>query len=274
MNNVYKRIFTGILLASGIIGCITLGAYGLLFLTLTINLLGLQEFYGLFRSETLLPRFLTGILLGSLLILSCFLFAEGFTDHRVFIILIPFTFAIFAMELFLKAENPFLNIAITLVGVLAISAPLSLFLLLAFLSPASSIYHPEIILGVFFLLWSVDCGAYFWGKWVGKRPLFTRISPHKTWEGSLGGAICGFSTAYLISLWYRSYSLKEWMIITGIILVTGTLGDLIKSLMKRSLHIKDSGTLLPGHGGILDRFDTLLGSAAFIYGFLVLKGNA
>jgi len=261
-------------MAGFILGCVGSGAYGLLLLMLTINLLGLLEMYRLFRSEFLHPQRTGGIVLGFAVIFAFFLMAGRYTDARIFLFLIPLVFIIFIRELFLRTEYPFLNIAITLLGIVCISIPLGLFLSLAFLPTSLSLYHPEIILGFFFILWSQDCGAYFVGKLLGKKPLFERVSPHKTWEGSLGGALSGFSTSYLISLWYTSYSLKIWLTIAGIILITGTLGDLIKSMMKRSLHIKDSGNILPGHGGILDRFDSLLGSASFVFAYLMLFGNA
>ena len=274
MNNLNKRLSTGILLAIIILRCITLGAYGLLFIILVLNLLGLLEFYRIFRSEKLIPRAPAGILLGFVVILCAFLVAKGVSDIRICLITIPFGFAIFVIELFLKADNPFLNIAITLLGITCISVPLSIFLWVAFLPWGSAIYHPDVVIGLFIILWSADAGAYLFGKSLGKSHLFPRISPNKTWEGSLGGAVCAFSAAYIIYWVFKSLPLNSWLIIAGIILVFGTFGDLIKSLMKRSLHIKDTGTLLPGHGGILDRFDTLLGSSAFIFGYLILKGNA
>ncbi|MES2396611.1 MAG: phosphatidate cytidylyltransferase, partial [Bacteroidota bacterium] len=115
-----------------------------------------------------------------------------------------------------------------------------------------------------------DSGAYLVGSAIGKHKLFLRVSPGKTWEGSVGGAIASYGVAYLISGWYTSISRLDWMVIATILIVIGTLGDLVKSIFKRSLNVKDSGTILPGHGGILDRFDSLIMSAPFVFTYLYL----
>jgi phosphatidate cytidylyltransferase len=273
MKYAILRIFTGILVVGITLTCIHLGSFGFLLYIMILNLLGLSEFYRLFQSSTLLPRVKHGIILATALIFTSFLVVNGMTDERVLLISIPIAFSIFVMELYLKAENPFQNIAITFLGIICITLPLSLFLSIAFLPVGSVIYHPEIIIGLFIILWAGDSGAFFFGKQFGRRHLFHRISPNKTWEGSLGGAVSSLSAAYIISRIDQSHSLYEWITMAVIIIITGTFGDFVKSLMKRSLHVKDSGAILPGHGGILDRFDTLLGSAPFIFGYLILAGN-
>jgi phosphatidate cytidylyltransferase len=273
MKYAVLRVFTGFMVAGVTITCVNLGSYGFLFYILALNLLGLMEFYRLFRSATLLPRTLPGIISSIIFIFSVFVVVNGIKDMRILLVNIPFAFSIFVMELYRKAKNPFLNIAITFLGVIWISVPLSLFLNIAFLPVGSVIYHPEIIIGLFVILWAGDSGAFFSGKTFGKNHLFHRISPNKTWEGSLGGSLSSLSVAYIISLIDHSHRLQEWIIMALIIIIAGTFGDFIKSLMKRSLHVKDSGTILPGHGGILDRFDTLLGSAPFLFGYLILSGN-
>jgi phosphatidate cytidylyltransferase len=274
MKYALLRVFTGMLVAGITITCVHLGPYGFLFYILMLNGLGLLEFYRLFRSVALLPRKIPGIILSSSLLISSFLIINGMTDGRVFLLIVPIVFSIFVMELYLKAKNPFQNLAITFLGIIFISLPLSLFLLIAFLPFGSVIYHPEIILGIFIILWAGDSGAFFSGKQFGRRHLFARISPNKTWEGSLGGALFSIIVAWIFSRFDYFHSLSEWIIMAIIIIITGTFGDFIKSLMKRSLHVKDSGTILPGHGGILDRFDTLLGSAPFIFCYLILSAHA
>jgi phosphatidate cytidylyltransferase len=267
------RVFTGFMVAGVTITCVNLGSYGFLFYILVLNFLGLMEFYRLFRSAILLPRALPGFISSAVFIFSLFFVVNGIMDMRILLVNIPFAFSIFVMELYGKAKNPFLNIAITFLGIIWISVPLGLFLIIAFLPVASVIYHPEIIIGLFVILWAGDSGAFFSGKMFGKNHLFHRISPNKTWEGSLGGSLSSLSVAYIISLIDHAHHLQEWIFMALIIIIAGTFGDLIKSLMKRSLHVKDAGTILPGHGGILDRFDTLLGSAPFLFGYLILSGN-
>ena len=125
----------------------------------------------------------------------------------------------------------------------------------------------------FLLLWSNDTAAYLVGGRFGKHPLFRRISPGKTWEGSIGGAAAAVAMGYVLSVYFTIFTTVEWEALSLIIVITGTYGDLVKSMLKRSLGIKDSGTLLPGHGGMLDRFDSLLGSAPFVYCYLILLGK-
>ncbi len=131
-------------------------------------------------------------------------------------------------------------------------------------------YHPHNLLGYFFILWTYDTGAYLAGSKFGKHKLFERISPKKTWEGAIGGALLALTIAYIISLYFTSFSMTNWMIIAIIIIITGTLGDLVKSSFKRSINIKDSGNIIPGHGGILDRFDALFLSAPFVLCYLYI----
>ena len=113
--------------------------------------------------------------------------------------------------------------------------------------------------------------AYIFGRWLGKHRLFERISPKKSWEGSIGGTVFAIGMAYVIAQFFTELSPIDWMIITFIIVVTGTLGDLTESMLKRSVNVKDSGTLLPGHGGLLDRFDALLLSVPFVLMYLMLR---
>ncbi|MBL7893429.1 MAG: phosphatidate cytidylyltransferase, partial [Bacteroidia bacterium] len=98
-----------------------------------------------------------------------------------------------------------------------------------------------------------------------KHKLFERISPKKTWEGTIGGGILAFVVAYIVSIYFTEYRMIDWMIIALIIIAFGNLGDLVESLFKRTIDVKDSGTILPGHGGILDRFDSLIMSIPFIF---------
>jgi phosphatidate cytidylyltransferase len=139
---------------------------------------------------------------------------------------------------------------------------------------ATRTYHFQIVLGYLFIVWANDTFAYLTGKTMGKHALFKRISPGKTWEGSLGGLIGSLGVAAVLSLYFSTLLINQWLIIAVIIVVTGTYGDLIKSLMKRSLNIKDSGNILPGHGGMLDRFDSLLGSAPFVFLYLMIHVDA
>jgi phosphatidate cytidylyltransferase len=271
-DNLIKRAITGIALAAIITLAISLSQYSFILLVLLINLLSLQEFYRLFYSSAVLPRKIPGMVLSVCMLVTATLFITGKTHHEVLLLNLPAAFGIFITELFLKAENPFQNLAFTFLGIICITIPLCFFIAVAFL-PAGP-YHYQNVLGYFFLLWASDTGAYFTGKYFGRHLLFERISPKKTWEGSLGGATAALLLASVIALYFKTTSPFSWIMMAIIIVVTGSFGDLVKSLMKRSLHIKDSGTILPGHGGMLDRFDSLLGSAPFVFSYLILFPNA
>ena len=124
------------------------------------------------------------------------------------------------------------------------------------------------ILLVFILIWANDSFAYLVGRKFGKTKLFERISPKKTWEGSIGGVFFGLLLGYLNSQIFDGLDTPTWMAIAVIVVIFGSLGDLVESLFKRSLGIKDSGKILPGHGGVLDRFDGIFISAPMVYTFL------
>lgn len=273
LNNLTKRLLTGVILLLIITGAILSGGVGFLLLLLFINGLALLEFYRLFHSEDIVPQKWSGVAFSSLMFLLLYSVLSGWLDWRFLGAAIPLAFILPVSELYRKALHPFHNLAFTFWGLLWISLPLLLFLATAYLPFRQWTYHPLRMLEYFFILWAADSGAYFAGKAFGRHKLFERISPGKTWEGSIGGALAAFVVAY-IAVRNLQWSGADWAMMTVLILVTGTYGDLMKSLMKRSLHIKDSGSILPGHGGMLDRFDTLIGSAPFVFVYLLLFGHA
>ena len=123
-------------------------------------------------------------------------------------------------------------------------------------------FHP--LLAFFIIMWTTDTMAYVCGKIFGKHKLVERISPKKTWEGFVGGALFALLSGFIISIFYHDLNTMHWIILAGIIAITGTLGDLVESMFKRSIGVKDSGKIFPGHGGILDRFDSFLLSTPFV----------
>jgi phosphatidate cytidylyltransferase len=168
-------------------------------------------------------------------------------------------------ELYRKKQQPFMNIAFTLLGVLYVAVPFTLLILLGF---DQERYSWHIILGPIFLIWAADTGGYIFGRSLGRTKLFERISPGKTWEGWLGGTLLCLAVAYGMSWVLVDLDWRQWLGIGAIVSVFGVLGDLVESMLKRSLQVKDSGRLLPGHGGILDRFDSLLMVTPFIVAYL------
>ncbi len=270
MNNLTQRFATGLTGAFIMISAILWNETSFLLLLLLMNILCLLEFYRLCKGDGIEPQLKLGITLGILPFLAPLMNSAFEIPLNLLPLILIIPTLIFIRELFTQQQKPFTNIAFTLLGVTYITAPLFMFYLFAFQSDKDFGYQGVNILGFFLILWATDTGAYFSGKYFGKHKLFERISPKKTWEGWIGGAILGFLVAFFVAKYITTFSLFEWMITALIIAVTGALGDLVESLFKRSLNKKDSGNLLPGHGGVLDRFDGLFISAPFVFVYHLL----
>ncbi|MEO6884262.1 MAG: phosphatidate cytidylyltransferase [Bacteroidia bacterium] len=272
MNNFFQRTLTGILFVAVLIGCILWNYYSFAALFLLITVLGLLEFYSLVERDNIHPQKYFGIIIGALVYIS---FANPFETYNLpisffvlMVIIIPIFFTAFIVELFRKKEKPFTNIAYTFLGVFYVALPFGLLDLLYF---QYINYNPsKIILGYFFLMWTNDTGAYLCGRAFGKHKLFERISPKKTWEGTIGGVILSIAIAFVIAHFFTQLRLVDWIVIALIVSIIGSLGDLVESLFKRSINVKDSGKILPGHGGILDRFDAVLISTPFVIAYLLI----
>lgn len=171
------------------------------------------------------------------------------------VLLLLLVFLLFILELFLHSEQPFANIGNYLLGVVYVGVPFSLLISVSYWHDN---YAPLRVFGLLLLTWTNDTMAYFVGSLIGKRPFFSRISPKKTWEGTLGGIAFTFFAGWLLAQWIGDFTFREWMLLATCVAIFGTLGDLVESMLKRSIHIKDSGSLLPGHGGLLDRFDSFM----------------
>ena len=213
---------------------------------------------------------INGILLGSFLFISSSFASLGLIKTDLIAINFWFIGVIFIAEMYRNQTNPFVNISLTLTGVFFIALPFSI--LNYFYTPDFQYAHssPEVLMGFFFILWANDSFAYLTGVSFGKHRLFERISPKKSWEGSIGGFVFGLLTAWVVSMFFKEFDLIHWMIIAAIIMIFGTFGDLVESLLKRSLNVKDSGNVLPGHGGLLDRFDAVLLAAPAVFVYLIL----
>lgn len=271
LSNLLKRSITGSLIVATIIGCIIFNPFSFYILFALISILGLNEFYNLSKKNNANPQKIIGIITGFVLFSSNFLYASGNIEAKIFLINIPFIVLIFINELYRKKEQPFINIAYTFLGILYIALPFSLCNYLVLQPSNEVIYTPHILLGLFILLWTSDSGAYVVGSQIGKRRLFPRISPKKSWEGSIGGAVFALIAAWIMSLYFKELILTDWLIIAIITVVSGTYGDLSESLFKRSIDVKDSGNILPGHGGILDRFDSVLLAAPLVFTYVQLS---
>lgn len=265
-NNLTQRIITGVLGAAAIITCIIVSEWTYFVILLLICILSLLEFYKLVGFDGMIPQKTFGVICGAVIFCLSFFIERGDLDYRLYFLIFPLTSCVYMIKLYKKFERkPFTNIAFTFLGIFYTAVPFALLNIAAF---EDQQYNFEIILGSLLILWASDTGAYFAGTYFGKSKLFERISPKKSWEGFMGGALLALIFAYGLSQFFHSLALIEWIIVGIIIIVGGTFGDLVESLLKRSIEIKDSGTILPGHGGFLDRFDGLLISAPFITAYL------
>lgn len=267
MNNFVLRTITGIVFVGVIVSVIVFCPLYFAGLFFCITLLGLHEFYKLLKSSGKAPQLYLGLMSGGLLFAGLAAVANDWMNSKYLLALLPLGIIIFIYELYRNKPSPFENIALTLLGILYIALP---FGLLNFLF-IPRLNHAYILLLCYFaILWINDTFAYLIGKTFGKHRLFERISPKKSWEGSIGGALASIFATWMISSFESSLPLLHWLAIAVIIVISGTLGDLVESMLKRSLNCKDSGTLLPGHGGILDRFDAVFISAPLIFVYIQL----
>lgn len=271
MSNFLKRLSTAVVYVVLLIGSLLYSPYSAAIFFGLVSLFSLKEFYGFFKhKEDIHPQQLNGLLLGLFIILTYIFWQLSYIPLKLLLLAIPLVCLLFVAELYRNKNNPILNIATTLSGILYIIVPFCLLFSLAF--GLNTSYSPNLILGFFFILWLNDTSAYLIGVKFGKNKLFPRISPNKSWEGSIGGAIFGLSMGYVNYILFPEISLMDWMVISTIIVVFGSLGDLVESLFKRSLGIKDSSNILPGHGGFLDRFDGIFIAAPMVYIYTYFMG--
>jgi phosphatidate cytidylyltransferase len=265
LSNLQQRLIVGVLGAALFIGSILFSEWTYFILFLGLCLLGVLEFYRLVKPLGIKPNQSIGIIAGGFFYVSVFLIEKEIMPAELLYLFPPIVFMTLVLELYRKQEHPFTNIAFTLLGVLYVAVPFGLLHKLGYLQGA---YSWQPILGLMLLIWASDTGAYIAGKTFGKHKIFPRISPGKTWEGWVGGTVLAIVVGWVVSFPFNDLELYQWLGVAVITSVFGVLGDLVESLLKRSLSVKDSGTLLPGHGGILDRFDSLLLVIPFIVAFL------
>ncbi len=275
-NNFILRTLTGILFVLILVGGIIGGSvpFGILFLIIT--LLSVREFC------TLVNQYEQGIHLntylctiaGGLLFLT-FYHYQHISSWVILPLYLCFLIAILVVQLYAKKSNPAGNWAFSFMSQVYVALPFALLNVIACIIPnagSNSTYSYILPLSLFIFTWINDTGAYCVGVTLGKHRLFERISPKKSWEGSIGGAIFCIIAAVILAHFFPILNSWEWTGFALVVVVFGTWGDLCESLIKRHWGIKDSGKILPGHGGMLDRFDSTLLAvpAVLVYLLLVL----
>ena len=273
-NNLQQRLITGLLGAATIIIGVSYSEWIYFGIFLVICFFSLREFYKLSGLDGMIPLKTMGTIIGLAVFALSFFIEQKTISGRYYFVIFPLVAVVYLIKLYKKTEHkPFTNIAFTFLGVFYVAMPFALLNHAVFRETLNNgnpetHYNYEIILGSLLILWASDTGAYFAGTFFGKHKLFERISPKKSWEGFWGGAALAIVMTYILTLYFHSLTLVDWMIVSFIIIIGGTFGDLVESLLKRSIEIKDSGSSLPGHGGFLDRFDGLFISAPFIVAYL------
>lgn len=270
MNNFIVRSLSGILFVALVVGSVILSPISFVIVFAIVTCLAVFEFHKLTNlQETVDVNPLLASLGGVMLFVVSHLSVAQSSDFPLYVFYGLFVIVVIVSGLYLKRINPVHNWAYFLTGQIMIALPLSL---INYVMYADG-YNPYIVLALFITIWVNDTGAYLTGVTFGKHWLFERISPKKSWEGFVGGAVFSLASGFVISRFIPVLSLVEWLIFSLLVVIAGTYGDLTESLLKRTLQVKDSGNIIPGHGGILDRFDSLLLAAPviFIYLSLILR---
>jgi len=271
LKKLITRTITGIVLVLVMLTAILGSEYSFAFLFLIILAASIYEFTNLFKQSEVKPNKFFSYSVSIILFAISFLIAKGIIEIKYFFGILPFFLMIMAAELYRKKDKVAENIAVTIFSIIYLAIPLSLINFLVFPEILSAnAYTPKLLIALFSLIWIYDSGAYLVGVSIGKHRLFERISPKKSWEGAIGGTLIAIAASYFISGFIPEIKLVHWISISILTVVSSTFGDLTESMFKRYFGIKDSGNILPGHGGVLDRFDSLFFAAPVIVVYLKL----
>ena len=281
MKNLMVRTLSGLVLVAVFVGAVLGSQWSFGALLLLILVGGQTEFYKLARETGLSPQRWMGLAVGVLLFALNFIvfrqFSRSVTDEAGGAVLYLLLYiglllpTLFVCELFRRSATPLANLGATLLGVLYVAVPLSLLLYVPVLA-GDGVWRPETVLCYIFIIWANDVFAYLVGMTFGRHRLCERLSPKKSWEGFFGGlagaVATGLAAAYAL---FANYWV--WGGLALVASLSGVAGDLVESMFKREAGVKDSGQVIPGHGGVLDRFDALLLSAPYVFLYLLLVGR-
>lgn len=276
-SNFIQRAITGVIFVGVLVGCILGGPISFSLLFALITALTIHEFGTIVSKQPDVEINKPICMLAGVFLFFGFAYLGVMPGQSE--ILIPYLFLLIYLlvsELYLKKKNPLNNWAYTMMSQVYIALSFAMLNVLAYhstggISPYQIQYNPILPLSIFIFTWINDTGAYCTGMLFGKHRLFERISPKKSWEGSIGGGVFSIIAAILMAHFFPFMSIGVWIGLALTIVVFGTWGDLTESLLKRTLGIKDSGNILPGHGGMLDRFDSTLMAvpAAVVYLYVI-----
>lgn len=273
MKNFIIRTLSGAVMLIVLLGSILLSQWSFALLMAVIAIGGMWEFYRLAEKAGYAPMKILGVFTGLVIFsinLSLMFFFDTEADGAGTMLIIAALGSLILLvplmcicELYRKSATPIANIASSLMGALYVALPMSLLLVIPMLL-GNGVWNPWIVLFYVFIIWANDVFAYLFGITLGRHRLFERISPKKSWEGFFGGLAGAVAMGYVAALILET-STAAWMGLALVAALSGVFGDLVESLMKRSVDVKDSGNIIPGHGGWLDRFDALILSAPFVF---------
>ena len=278
MKNLITRSITGVIFVAAIVVCF-MRPEAMILLFALVTGLTVWEYTGIVNGieNVCVNRFLATVA-AVYFFLGMAGFCAGIVPSAVFIPYLLTVVYMFISELYTKAPNPINNWAYTMLSQMYIALPFAMVNVLAFRGVGNGVVYNYLApLSIFVFLWTNDTGAYLSGSLFGKHKLFPRVSPGKSWEGSIGGGLLVLLVSALVGMYQNSdmhetatellLTVPQWMGLGLVVVFFGTWGDLVESLFKRTIGIKDSGNILPGHGGMLDRFDSSLMAfpAAVIY---------
>ena len=260
-NEFITRTLSGAVLLAVVLGCLMFGKATFLLLLLIIGLGSQVEFLGISRQAGVEPSRLLPLAIGAMVICGAF-----FGSAEILLLAIGGSFLLFVLELYRGSTTPLGNIATSLMSVFYTAIPMAA---LALIGLRGGEYDYRTVLAIIAITWINDIFAYIVGITMGRHRLFERISPKKSWEGFFGGLL--FATAAAVAVGAMlGESLLLWGGVGVVVVVAAVLGDQVESMLKRSVGVKDSGALIPGHGGMLDRFDALLFAAPFVLFYLTI----
>ena len=273
MKNLIQRALTGVVFVVLVVAAICV--HPLLFAGIFSIVVGflIHEFYSMSKCDVDKWQRCLGITGGMYLFISSSLFAGGYVGYIIFIPYILILLIIMITGLYKQNANPVVQWGATFFAQLYCAGFLSFLCFIPYI--ASPVYNPMPVLMIFIFIWLNDTGAYLIGTWKGKHRLFKRISPLKSWEGFFGGLFVVIIASLAFSFFFKEMDWYYWLAFAIVTVVFATFGDLIESLIKRTYGVKDSGNILPGHGGLLDRFDSVIFVSPALYVFFeIISGRS
>ncbi|MCE4563616.1 phosphatidate cytidylyltransferase [Maribellus sp. CM-23] len=275
MSNLTKRSIWGLIYVVVMMGGLLFHPIAFAVVFGTLLFFTQYEFYALVEAAGHKISRLPGTLMGVFYFLICAGIANSLLPKSLLLICIPIILLMFIIELFRRNHNTLERSGLTVLGFIYIAIPFALmnFIVNSSLNGQTNVYYPWIMAGVFLILWTNDSFAYLIGTRFGKHKMCTRISPAKSWEGLIGGAVFAIVMGIVNAVLFQAVDMLSWIVIAVLTVGFGTLGDLFESKIKREIGTKDSGNILPGHGGFLDRLDSLLFAIPVVFIWLMLSGK-